>query len=364
MKKIIALITSVVLVLCLLAACGGDTYMSSNGSTTPDGDHPTGSGVVNVYNWGEYIDESLLDEFEAQTGIEVVYRTYENNEQMYSVLKQGGVSYDVVIPSDYMISRMIDEDMLEKIDFENVPNYANILDEYKNAEYDPANEYSVPYAGGVVGIIYNSTMVTEPVDSWSILFDANYSGQILMIDNPRDAIGLALKYLGYSQNTTDAAEIEAAYQLIADANASGAFQGFVMDGIFDKMESGEAAISTYYAGDYLTMLESNPDLKFVVPKEGSNRFMDAMCILKGAENKANAEAFINFMCDVDAATTNAEYIWYTSPVAGVRENLGLDETTDAVMYPDPAVLETCEYFLNLPQETLSLYDSLWVKMKA
>ncbi len=350
MKRIISIVVAAVLTLSVLSACGSKTDDSK--------------GVVNVYNWGEYIDESLLKEFTEQTGITVNYRTYENNEQMYSVLKQGGASYDVVIPSDYMVSRLIDEDMLRPLNFDNIPNYSNILEEYKNAEYDPTNEYSVPYAGGVVGIIYNTTVVTGTVDSWSTMFDPAYSGQILMIDNPRDAIGLALKYLGYSQNTTNAAEIEEAYQVIADAKAAGIYQGLVMDAIFDKMESGEAAISTYYAGDYLTMVENNPDLAFVIPKEGSNRFMDAMCILKNAENVENAEAFINFMCSVDAATANAEYIGYTSAVDGVRENLALEPEFDAIMYPSAEVLANCEYFMNLPQDTLTLYDELWVKLKS
>ncbi len=350
MKKIIPVIVIVALALSVFSGCGNKA--------------DNGKGVVNIYNWGEYIDESLLDEFTKQTGITVNYRTYENNEQMYSVLKQGGSSYDIVIPSDYMVSRLIDEDMLRPLNFDNIPNYANILDEYKNAEYDPTNEYSVPYAGGVVGIIYNTTVVTETVDSWSIMFDPAYSGKVLMIDNPRDAIGLALKYLGYSQNTTDANEIEEAYQIIADATAAGVYQGLVMDAIFDKMESGEAAVSAYYAGDYLSMVENNPDLAFVVPKEGSNRFMDAMCILKTAENVENAEAFINFMCSVDAATTNAEYIGYTSAVDGVRENLALEPEYEDIMYPSAEILANCEYFMNLPQDTLTLYDELWVKLKS
>lgn len=350
MKRIIPIILIAALALTVFSACGDSSENSA--------------GVVNIYNWGEYIDESLLEEFTEQTGITVNYRTYENNEQMYSVLKQGGSNYDIVIPSDYMVSRLIDEDMLRPLNFDNIPNYENILDEYKNAEYDPNNEYSVPYAGGIVGIIYNTTVVTETVDSWSILFDPDYSGQILMIDNPRDAIGLALKYLGYSQNTTDAAEIEEAYQLIADANDAGIYQGLVMDGIFDKMESGEAAISTYYAGDYLTMVENNPDLAFAIPKEGTNRFMDAMCILKDAENVENAEAFINFMCSVEAATTNAEYLGYTSAVAGVRENLALEPEVEAIMYPDSDILANCEYFTNLPEDILTLYDELWVRLKS
>lgn len=350
-KKILSMLLCAALLGGVLCACGGQGAESKP------------KGEVNVYNWGEYIDEELLAQFEQETGIHVNYTNYEHNEAMYSKIKQGGVNYDVVIPSDYMISRMIQEDMLEEINFDNVPNFANIMEEYRNPDYDPTNAYSVPYAGGVVGIIYNSTVVTEPVTSWEIMFSDQYAGEVLMIDNSRDAFGIALKYLGYSQNTTNADEIQAACDLIADAQARGVYKGYVMDQVFDKMESGEAAISAYYAGDYLTMVENNPDLKFAIPEEGSNQFMDAMCILKGAANKENAEAFINFMCDVDVATQNAEYIWYTSPVKGVRENLELDEETDAVMYPDPAILEKCEFFIHLPQETLDLYSDLWVKLK-
>lgn len=349
--KILSLLLCAAMLVTCLVGCGG----ANTGSEKK---------VVNVYNWGEYIDEELLAQFEKETGITVNYTNYENNEAMYAKIKQGGVKYDVVIPSDYMISRMIQEDMLEKINFSNVPNAGNIMDEYLKPDYDPTGEYSVPYAGGVVGIIYNTKVVTVPVTSWEIMFSDKYAGKVLMIDNSRDAFGLALKYLGYSQNTTNADEINQAYELIAEAGSRGVFQGYVMDQVFDKMESGEAAISAYYAGDYLTMVENNPDLAFAVPEEGSNQFMDAMCILKGAENKENAEAFINFMCGVEVATQNAEYIWYTCPVKGVREALELDADTDAVMYPESSVLEKCEYFVHLPQETLDLYSELWVKLKS
>lgn len=345
--KIPLLALALVLLAGTLSACGGTS---------------TDKGEVNVYNWGEYIDEDLIKQFEEETGITVNYTNYDSNESMYAKLQQGGVNYDVVIPSDYMISRMIEEDMLATLNYDNIPNYENILAEYKNAGYDPDNEYTVPYAGGVVGIIYNSTMVDEPVDSWSIMFDEKYSGQILMIDNSRDAFGIALKYLGYSQNTTDETELQEAYELLQRQKPLR--QGWVMDTIFDKMEAGEAAIGTYYAGDYLSMLENNPDLRFVVPKEGSNKFMDCMCVLKDAKNKENAETFINFMCGVDVATQNAEYIGYTCPVAGVRENLELDEEAEAISYPDQSVLDICEYFVNLPQDTLKLYTDLWIKLKS
>jgi len=266
LKKIVTIVVALAMLLALCAGCGNSNKDESKG-------------VVNVYNWGEYIGEDIVAQFEKETGIKVNYKTYDTNEALYSVLKQGGVSYDVIIPSDYMISRMISEDMLEKIDFNNIPNMSLIEDQWSGMEYDPNGEYAVPYLSGTVGIIYNTTMIDEDITSWSALFDEKYSGQILMFDNSRDAMGIALKYLGYSLNTTDMAEIDEAFELLLSQKPF--LQGYVMDQIFDKLESGEAAIGPYYAGDYLTMVENNPDLAFVVPEEGSNRFVDAMCIPKG-----------------------------------------------------------------------------------
>lgn len=351
MKKLTPLVLAIALTLAMLAGC-------SDGSKPKDGED---KGTVNVYNWGEYIDMDLLKEFEQETGIRVNYRTFESNEQMYSVLKQGGVSYDVVIPSDYMISRMISEDMLEKINFDKIPNISLIDESTRGMEYDPTGEYSVPYTWGTVGIIYNSSMIDEEITSWSALFDERYAGQILMIDNPRDAFGIALKYLGYSQNSTDEAELGEAFDLLVAQKPL--LQQYVMDAVFDKLESGEAAIGTYYAGDYLTMLENNEDLRFVLPVEGSNKFVDCMCILKDASNMENAEAFINFMCGTEASLRNAEYIGYTSPNIEVRDLIELDDEAMAITYPEQDVIDRCEFFINLPQETLDLYDSLWTKLK-
>jgi len=258
----------------------------------------SGAGEVNVYNWGEYIDLSVLEDFQNQTGITVNYQVFDSNESMYSLLSAGGGTYDVIIPSDYMVSRLIEEDMLAPLNFDNIPNFSDIDPALKNPEYDPENQYSVPYMWGTVGIIYNTKTVSGEVDSWDILFDPAYTGQILMFDNSRDAIGIALKYLGYSYNTTDEQQIKEAVDLLIQQKDI--LQGYVMDQIFDKLEGGEAAIGPYYAGDYLTMSENNPDLAFCLPKEGSNLFVDSMCIPKDAANKENAEAFINFMCTTDA----------------------------------------------------------------
>lgn len=319
---------------------------------------------VNVYNWGEYIDESIFADFEKETGIKVNYTTFSSNETMYSVLKTGGSDYDVIIPSDYMISRLISENMLEKLEYSNIPNYSLIDDKYKKLEYDPSGEYSVAYMTGVTGIIYNTAQISDTITSWDALFDSKYTGQILMFDNPRDALGIALMDLGYSVNTTNADELNKAYDLLATQKPL--VQSYVMDQIFDKLESGEAAIGPYYAGDYITMKETNPDLQFVVPDEGANRFVDAMCIPKGAANKKNAELFINFMCKTDISLKNMEMIGYTTANKEAANEFAqtLDEETAAIMFPSDDVLNRCQLYINLPQETLKQYDELWVKLKS
>lgn len=346
MKKNLALLLALVMAMSM--------FLTGCGSSNPNGE-------VNVYNWGVYIDESVLDEFTAQTGIKVNYDTYESNEAMYGVLKNDGASYDVVIPSDYMISRMIEEDMLEPLNFENISNFSDIDPELKNPEYDPENLYSVPYMWGLLGIIYNTTMVDDPVDSWGIMFDEKYAGQILQFNNPRDAIGVALKYLGYSYNTTDEAQIKEAVDLLVEE--APLVQSYVMDDIFEKMQGNVAAIGAYYYGDYLTMKDVNDDLAFALPKEGTNIYVDAMCIPKGAENKDNAEAFINFMCTTDVGLANCEETWYSTPLLSVRDALEPDVVNDPFAYPDAEILAMCESFKNLPADTLSLYNSEWLRLK-
>ena len=346
MKKLFCVILALAMVLAL-AACGGGK---------------ADNGEVNVYNWGEYIDEEVLEQFEDETGIKVNYTTYSDNESMYSTLKNGAAQYDVIIPSDYMISRLISEDGLEKLNFDNIPNYANIDDAYKNMEYDPQNEYSVPYMWGVVGVVYNKTMLDYTPTSWDVLWDENLSGQILMFDNSRDALAIALEKLGYSLNTTDEGELKEAKELQVEQKPL--VQAYVMDQIFDKMEAGEAAVGPYYAGDAVTMMEENPDLDFFFPEEGSNYYVDAMCIPKGASNKDNAEAFINFMCDPEIMAANAEYIHYSTPSSAAKELLEEEFKNSPISYPGEDVLKRTEVFVNLPQQTLDLYDSMWIDLKA
>ena len=328
--------------------------------------------VVNVCSWGEYIDEELITRFEEETGIRVNYQTAESNEALYSLIKMGGADFDVIVPSDYMIARLIEEDMLAELDYDNIPNFALIDDTYKHLSYDPENKYTVPYTWGALGIIYNTAMVSEPITSWSAMFDPQYAGQVLMINNSRDAIGAALLSLGYSLNTTDESQLEEAFNLIKQAKDNGVYQAFVMDEVFGKMEGGNAAIAMYYAGDYLTMLENNEDLAFVIPEEGSNWFVDAMCVLKSSQHKDEAEEWINFIASTDANLANMDYIWYASPNAEALEEYPAyyqevnDEELDPELYeimaPSEQTLARCELYKNLPKATLRLYDSLWTRL--
>jgi len=309
-----------------------------------------------------------------ETGIRVNYQTAESNEALYSLLKSGGGDYDVIVPSDYMIAQLIEEDMLEELNYDNIPNFTLIDDRFKNLVYDPDNQYTVPYAWGTVGIIYNEDMVGgDEITSWGALYDEKYAGDVLLINNSRDAIGIALKYLGYSVNTTDEAEITQAYQLLAEATRKGVYQGKVMDAVFQKMEGGNAAIATYYAGDYLSMLDNTDEpLAFVVPQEGSNWFVDAMCILKDAPHQEEAEAWINFLASTEANLANMDYIWYASPNAQALEQYPayyeelygepLDPKLYEIMAAPAEVLERCELYTNLPNQTRSLYNKLWIQL--
>ena len=329
--------------------------------------------VVNVCSWGEYIDPALIDQFEEETGIRVNYQTAESNEALYSLLKSGGGDYDVVVPSDYMISQLIEEGMLEELNYENIPNFALIDDRFKNLAYDPENKYTVPYTWGTVGIIYNQDMVDGEITSWSALYDETYAGDVLLINNSRDAIGMALKYLGYSVNTTNEAEILQAYQLLAEATDKGVYQGKVMDAIFQKMEGGNAAIASYYAGDFLSMMDNTEEpLAFVVPEEGSNWFVDAMCLLKDAPHREEAEAWINFLSSTEASLANMDYIWYASPNTQALEQYPayyeelygepLDEDIYQIMAAPEDVLERCEIYTSLPASTRAFYNKLWIQL--
>ena len=328
-----------------------------------------GGKVINVFNWGEYIsdtyEDGMLDvnkEFEKLTGIHVNYVTYESNEDMYAKIKNGGASYDIIVPSDYMIERMADEGLLQQFDPNELPNYHYIDKKYLNMYYDPHNIYSVPYNVGMVGLIYNTKMVDETPTSWKIMWDEKYAGKILMIDNPRDAFAIPQKILGYSFNSSDEKELDDVAQMLIDQKPL--LQSYVMDEVFNKMESGEAAMVPYYVGDYIIMHDVNPDLAFVYPEEGVNIFVDAMCIPKSAKNVDAAKMYMNFLLDPEIALTNAWYIGYASPNTSVLANEDYAEMAqNQYLYPDEEHMPNVEYFHNLPQETLMRFSQLWNEIK-
>ncbi|MDD6799697.1 MAG: spermidine/putrescine ABC transporter substrate-binding protein [Firmicutes bacterium] len=330
-------------------------------------DEKKSGGYINVFNWGEYISdgsEGSLDvnkAFEEATGIHVNYTNFTSNEDMYAKLKIGGASYDIIIPSDYMIARLIDEGMVQKIDLTKIPNYKYIADEYKDLYFDPKNEYSVPYNVGLVGLIYNTKMVDEAPTSWSVLWDERYSGKILMFDNPRDTFGIAQFLLGIDINTSDKGEWDKAFEKLKEQKPL--VQSYVMDEVFNKMEGGEAALAPYYAGDYLTMKENNPDLAFVYPSEGTNIFVDSICIPASAQNVDGALEYINFLLSPEIALANAEYIYYASPNTSVIENPEYSLNGNEIIYPSEEIKSNSEYFHNLPQETLSYMSDLWDGLK-
>lgn len=320
---------------------------------------------VYVYNWGEYMDPDVRELFEKQTGIEVVYEEFEQNEDMYPRIVSGAISYDVVCPSDYMIQKMIENDLLQEINYDNIPNLKYIDSTYlKSAEeFDPGNKYSVPYCWGTVGILYNKTMVDEPVDSWGILFDEKYSGDILMIESVRDAFAIALKYLGYDINSTNEAELEEAKALLKKQYPL--VQAYVVDQVRDKMIGGEAALGVIYSGEAIYTSRENPDLEYIVPKEGSNVWIDAWAIPKNSKNKENAEAFINFMCDPEIALKNFEYITYSTPNSGAWELIEDEEIKNSpVAFPSKEVLDRCTAFRYLGEDMESLYVQKWNEAKS
>ena len=378
MKKIISiLICGILLFVCI----------ASLSSCSKKEDHAQNSDVktLYVYNWGEYMSDGSDDSLDVNKAFEdwyyetygervkVNYSTYSSNEDLYAKVTSGAVTYDVVVPSDYMVQRLKDEGYLAKLNYENIPNMANILDEFKgsNAYYDDGNKYSVPYLYGMIGIIYNTTMV-DPEDpdigSWSLMWDEDYKGNILQFNNSRDAFGTAQYYLGIDVNTATEAEWRQALELLKEQK--NILQGYVMDEIYNKMENGSAAIAAYYAGDYLTMYENNPDLEFFYPKEGTNFYVDAMCIPAASENKLIAERYINFMLSEEAAVANAEYTYYASPNRLVVESEEYKEYMSEIkedayekMYPQAGTVKATSY-QNLTGEKLVILNSLWEELKS
>lgn len=324
--------------------------------------------TINVYNWGQYISDGTdgyLDvnaAFTEATGIEVNYMTFDTNESLYTKLKTGGSSYDIIVPSDYMAGRLIDEGLVQPLDFSNIPNYQYINEAYKNTAYDPGNEYSVPYTWGTVGVIYNKKYVDEAdIGSWDLLWNEKYAGKILMFDNNRDAFAIAESRLGYSLNTTDSVALTACAELLKQQKP--VVQQYVMDQIFDKMTREEAWIAPYYAGDYLTMLADNPDLGFYFPQEGFNLFIDCLMIPSSAEHKAEAEAYINFLLSPEVCGENLDYLGYSAPEDAAKEYMDPEVSSSEIAYPSAETLARSEAFLYLPTESNQLMDSLWLDVK-
>ncbi len=357
------LVTSMV-----LGGCGTKVDESDDDSypvTTANNYEAGVNGDVYVFNWGEYIDERVIDSFEAETGIKVYYNEFEENEDMYPIIAAGAVQYDVVCPSDYMVQKMIENDLLTEIDYSKIPNISNIDPEYlKKAEnFDPGNKYCVPYCWGTVGILYNKTMVDDEVNSWDILFNEKYKGEILMMDSVRDAYMIALNLLGYDPNTTDKSQIEEATEKLKSQYPL--VQAYVVDQVRDKMISGEAALGVIYSGEAIYTKRENPDLEYVVPDEGSNVWIDGWVIPKNCKSKDNAEAWINYMCQADVALANFEYITYSTPNAKAREMIADDDIKNSeVAFPSDDILSRCTTYNFLGDDIEQFYLDQWNSVKS
>ena len=356
MKRLLCLLLVLVMMIALFSGCkfGKDIV------------------TLNVYNWGEYISDGsdgLMDvnaQFEKEFGVRVNYKTYESNESMYTLLESGAAEYDVVIPSDYMIGKMIEEDMLAKLNLDNIPNYKYIDEKYKGLAYDPKNEYSVPYTWGTVGIFYNKKYVKEEdlAQGWDILWNEKYAGKIFMFDNARDSFMIALKKLGYSMNTTDPKQWQKAYDALAEQKPL--VQGYFMDQVFQKMTNEEGWLAPYYSGDGANMItgdDGNENIGYFVPNQGTNLFVDAMCVMKTSQNKTLAEQYINFMCRTDVATANAEYICYSTPHTEALTMLSDEVRNNPMFYPSDEVVANTEVFITLPEDTMKLQKDLWIDLK-
>lgn len=353
-----AMVRRVLPALLIVVVIAGGVYYSSQGVLNSDN-------TVIVYNWGEYLDPDVLDEFTEETGIEVIYEEFETNEIMYPKVNSGAIAYDVVIPSDYMIQRMIENDLLAEIDFDHIPNLKNIDPTYmeQSRQFDPENKYSLPYCWGTVGILYNKTMVEEPIDSWSVLWDERYKDNILMQDSVRDAFCVALKYLGYSLNSTDLDELTAARNLLIEQKPL--VQAYVVDQVRDKMIGNEAAIGVIYSGEAIYTQRENPDLEYVIPKEGSNIWIDSMVIPKNAEHKENAEKFIDFLCRPEIALKNFDYITYSTPNAAARALIEDEDIRNSVIaFPESDQLTDCETYSFLGDDVDRIYNELWNQVKS
>ncbi len=318
--------------------------------------------VLHVYNWGEYIDPEVLRGFEKETGIRVVYDTYASNEDLYVKLTMSDEHYDVIVPSDYMLERLIREGLLQPIHKENIPNFKEVDPHFLNLACDPENTYSVPYFWGTLGIVYNKTMFDHPMTSWSDLWDPENRLKFIMYDSQRDSIAIALKKLGYSMNSRSAKELREAEEALVEQKPL--VYAYLGDEGRDVLVQGDAGMGVMYNGDAKVMIDSNPDLAYVVPKEGTNLFYDAFAIPKNAENPKAAEAFINYMCDPKVAAKNTEdYVGYSTPIRRAKDYLSPEVRDDEVVYPDLDTLPPLEVYRDLG-DMVEVYDEIWTHVRA
>ncbi len=354
MKRIISIILACVLcffAVLVLASCGND-YQS----------------YINVYNWGEYVSDGsedyvdLIDKFEKEYNIKVNYTTYETNEELYNILKTTNSQYDVIIPSDYMIEKLIDEGLIQKLNMDNIPNREDLMDQFKTPNFDPTGEYTVAYMWGVTGLVYNTTMVTEKPDSWQDLWDENLSGSILQFNNSRDAYAIAMQVCGINPTNFTMRDVDVASEKLIEQKKL--LKKYVMDQVFTEMENNQASIAPYYMGDIVMMMDNNENLDCALPKEGSNLYVDAMCVPTNCQNKEGAELFINFMTDAQNSKDNADYIGYSTPVQGAYELLDEETRNNQYVYPSDEYLAKCYTFNNLDKEVYLYMQEEFIKVMA
>ena len=361
MKKI-ALLLCLVLMLGMLTGCGSKPAEQTSAPVETTDEKAKSDVELTVFNWYDYIDPSVIDMFEEETGIAVKYANFTTNEEMFTKIEAGAGTYDVLFPSEYMVERLIANDLLAELDLSAMPNFANVKESLKNPSYDPGNKHSVPYMWGTMGILYNTEMVEGEITSWSALFDTKNAGKVIMMNSMRDTLGLALKYLGYSMNTRDEAEINAAKDILVKQKQDKIESGYLLDETKDKMVGNEAAIAVIYSGDAQYAIEKNDKLKYVIPEEGGNIWTDSMCIPKSSQHVAEAQQFIDFMCRPDVAQKNFEYIYYCSPIQQVADGLSEEDAASATINPSEEVVARCEYF-NDVSDCMSLYENAWMEVR-
>lgn len=371
MKKI-ALLLCLALMLGALTGCGSKTAEESAApvadkaetvETAETTQEKAKSDVeLTVFNWYDYIDPAVIDMFEEETGVTVKYVNFTTNEEMYTKIEAGAGTYDVLFPSEYMIERMIKNDMLAELDLSKMPNTENLIASMRDPSYDPGNKYSIAYMWGTLGILYNTEMVPEGVTSWASLFDSKYAGNVIMMNSMRDTLGLALKYQGHSMNTRDEAELSAARDILIKQKQDKIESGYLLDETKDKMVGNEAAMAVIYSGDAQYAIEKNEKLDYVVPEEGSNIWVDGMVIPKSSQNQETAMQFIDFMCRPDVAQMNFDYIYYCSPIQQVVDNLSEEDAAMATINPSEEVQARCEFF-NDVSDCMELYENAWMEVR-